>query len=182
MQRDLVFIDTETTGFSPGRHEIIDLWAVRTTPDLELISEAGGYVRPERIYTAHKRALYVNGYNPQKWEKGGQRSFAEVWKEARPVILGAQIVGSNPAFDIGFLNAAISRHCPHLEKPLMTRYAIDIATLAQPLKRRGVVSSVSLDVLTGHFGIDGDAHTARGDVYRTIEVYRRLMMGLRWVA
>ena len=174
--RDLVFIDTETTGLSPRRHEVIDIWARRVRADtLDLVAEAGGLVLPKRIDEADPEALAINGYDPDRWAAEA-RPWADVWAEVEPLIDGATIVAHNIAFDARMINAACIRDsCASI---VNHDAGIDTVDLAQPLKASGLVGSVSLDTLVGHFGIEIDgalAHSARGDVLRTVEVYRRLV-------
>jgi DNA polymerase-3 subunit epsilon len=170
---DLVFIDTETTGLDHERHEIIDLWARRVRfDDLSLVAEAGGLIQPLHIRTADRRALDVNRYSQERWDAEAG-SFLTVWLEVEPVMAGATVVGSNPRFDLDFLDAELRRR--GLRLPLF-RHPIDTCSLAHPLGRRGVVCSAALGVLVEALGVvvDASAHSAKGDVLRSVEVYRCL--------
>jgi DNA polymerase III subunit epsilon len=94
-----IFIDTETTGPSPGLHEIIEIgWAVD-----------GGEIRVARpkhtLNWADPAALKVNRY----FERDFHLSLT---KEDNPTALlveliqeldGAELVAANPAFDAAFL-------------------------------------------------------------------------------
>ena len=55
----VIFTDLETTGFKAGHHEIIEIGAVVTNSDLEIIDEINLKVIPTRIETASSRALEV---------------------------------------------------------------------------------------------------------------------------
>ena len=72
---NLAFIDVETTGFSPEKHEIIELAVVLAKqtpregkgPKLEIIQEKEWKIKPEHLETAEEQALRVNGYNEVDW-------------------------------------------------------------------------------------------------------------------
>lgn len=175
---DLVFLDTETTGLSPSRHEIIDIWAQRRRwGTLELVAEAGGLVEPAAIQRAEPRALRVNGFDSARWAAEA-RSWGAVWLEVEPLLEGyVTVVGSNPCFDLRFIEAQIYRTtCRSWAWP---RYIIDTAAIATPLRWQGLVTSCSLGALCEHLGVGAEdaAHSARGDVLRTVEVFRRLVGG-----
>src|SRR5258708_781182 len=66
-ERPIAFTDLETTGLSVIKHEIIEIGAVITNSDLEVIDEVDLKVHPRHIETAQARALEINGYTPDKW-------------------------------------------------------------------------------------------------------------------
>jgi len=171
----LAFLDVETTGLDPRRHEVIDIWVRRVVAgSLELVGEAGGLISPWHIHTADPEALRINGFDEERWEREGQQ-WHHVWPGVEPLLADAIIVGSNPSFDVGFIQIMCRRD--GLEAGVITRHAVDTASLAHPLVMAGDVRSGSLGALVEHFGVvvDEPAHTARGDVLRTVEVYRHLM-------
>ncbi len=184
-QRDLVFLDTETTGFKLNYHEVIDIWAIRMRPRLDghtislaPVAEAGGRVKPRHPHRAHPKALKVNGYTLNRW--ASSEPWSVVWNRVAPVVDDAIIVGSNPSFDVGFINAMLRREQGQPRR-LKTKYVVDTASIAHPLKLRGLVQSAGISGLVSFFHINTKGmpeHTARGDVLRTIEVYKRLM-GMR---
>ena len=58
---DLCFVDVETTGLDPVRHELIELAAVRVDRHtLEPLDHVSVKVRPERLADADPKALEVN--------------------------------------------------------------------------------------------------------------------------
>ena len=170
---DLAFFDTETTGLSPFTHEILEAWVLRVDRHtLDLIEEGGGKVAPTRFHTATPRALEINHFNRDVWDRLA-RPWSDVWDDIWPLLEGANIVGSNPRFDLGFLWCQNKRH--GISHDLRHGPVIDTRDLAKKLKRSGAVDSCSLDTLCRHFEITGHlAHSASGDCRRALEVYRRL--------
>lgn len=94
----LVYLDTETTGLDPDRHEVWELaYAVDDGP-----IHSG--VMFHSLRHADPKALAMNGY----WERT-KDAKPEVWADlengARFALEGATLVGANPAFDAAFLRA-----------------------------------------------------------------------------
>ena len=83
---NLAFIDTETTGLDPNKHEIIELAVVIARqvpregkgPSLEIIEECEWKIKPQRIELAEEAALRVNGYNEVDWMFAVDRKKAMV--------------------------------------------------------------------------------------------------------
>lgn len=177
--RNFVIVDTETTGFDPEHHEIIDLHAIEVHPsNLLIVREAGGRIKPHYPERMHTLAQQCNGYTPEKWQDA--RSFEEVSKEAWPLISGNIWVGCNPMFDVRFLRHAFIKD---RIDGLSTYHAvylyqvdpIDIKDYVEPLKKAGKIPNNKLDTICEYLRIDGfENHTARGDCLRTLEVLRRL--------
>lgn len=172
----IIWIDTETTGLDPRKHVIVDLWAAETNDLGEPTGwEAGGRVliSDADYLGASARALGVNGYDEEEWSATA-RSWAEVWADAEPLLSDewAIIGGHNVGFDLAFLRAKTGAALMHR--------TIDTCALARPLVWQGASRSAKLDDLCSALGIPGAAHTARGDVERTIALYRRLLAGLGW--
>jgi DNA polymerase III epsilon subunit-like protein len=168
---DLAFIDVETTGFSPKRHEVIDIWAVRTTPDLEPVAEEGGLVLPLHIEQADPRALAVAGFNSARWAKEA-KPFAEMWPLVELVVRGAVLVGHSISFDVRMIGGELRRAPWLLGLPVH----VPICTCKVARKLLPKAPDHKLDSLCTRLGVEveDDAHTARGDVYRTLGLYRKL--------
>lgn len=171
---DLVFVDVETTGWSPKRHEVIDIWALRTTELLEPIAEDGGLVLPEHIETAEPRTLEVARWDPGRWAREAQ-PWANVWERVQPVGHGAVVVGHNIGFDLRMINAMLERNGWH---PIQCE-PLDTCRMARKLLTNA--PNVKLDTLCEMYQIeppDGcPVHSAKGDVYRTLGLYKRLRFG-----
>ena len=94
----LVFIDTETTGLDPTRHEV---WEIAYAVDDAPIMSG---VLWHSLRNADPHALSLNGY----WERTAgvdARFCSDLEVGARRALEGATLVGANPAFDAAFLRA-----------------------------------------------------------------------------
>ncbi len=175
--RDLVFVDVETTGLDPKKHEIIEIAAIRRTFDRKLVAATSMKIRPSRLQDADLGALLVNGYSPKGWEEAGSllealtRFSAIVELADQP---GPILVGHNVGFDRSFIAAAYEAE--HLPPPAADYHSIDTASLAWSLCAQGLIERVKLEVVCDFFGISNEgAHGAWRDVERTIAVYDRLV-------
>jgi DNA polymerase-3 subunit epsilon len=171
--RSLLFVDVETTGLDPARNEIIELAAVRVHPQLLFVQrELVTRVRPQFPERCGLEAAALNGFDPEKWDDAPD--VYDVLKRYAPIAEGCVLVGHNIGFDKAFLTSGFRR--AGLEEPKMDHHVIDTASLAWPLVAVGALQSLSLATVCDALGISNEgAHSARRDVARTMEVYRRLM-------
>ncbi len=171
--RSLLFVDVETTGLDPIRHEIIELAAVRVHPTLLFVQrELTTRVRPQFPERCTEEAAALNGFDPEGWDDAPDLySALELYK---PIAEGCILVGHNVGFDREFLANAFRR--AGVEEPKLDHHVVDTASLAWPLVAVGALRSLSLGPVCDLLGISNEgAHGARRDVARTMEVYRRLM-------
>lgn len=174
-QRDLVFVDLETSGLDPEKHEILNLAAVRVRSDFsKVVGKVDRLVRLERPQDAEREALEVNRYNPQEWRQAVPArvalvEFGELMRPTEEVL----VIGHNAArFDWPFIRRGFER-----EKlvALDPKYVIDTGSLAWPLVAKGIVDSISLERLCSVYGISNvGAHRAMADVRRLMFLYAKL--------
>ena len=110
LERDLVFVDLETTGFDPDTHEILEIAAIRTTPDASTV--VGSFeclVLPEHIQSASPEALVINGYSEGEWAFDGVSLDLALDKFLNICFGGVTLVAHSATFDWGFLRAALTR-------------------------------------------------------------------------
>jgi DNA polymerase-3 subunit epsilon len=164
--KPLAFLDTETTGLTPGRHEVIEVAA--------LVGDRLYHwmVRPERLEDAEPKALEVNGYArfPERWE--GAKTMKEVGPEIMAALKGTVIVGHNVGFDLDMLNGHMRKVGlnPHLPYP-----KVDTVTLAYTRLVPLGLEKLSLDTIRAFLGWSKEgAHTAVKDVKDTERLYRLL--------
>lgn len=162
-----MYLDTETTGLDPSKHEIIELAiVVEEIPDDpnevgKIIQKWIRKIRPMHIETAHPKALEVNGYTPEAWE--GAATFAELAREIATMLAsGSILVGHNIKFDTRFLEAEFARLDLQVRIPY---HQIDTITLAYAAWNwSGKGPGLSLDKLRNHLGIATEgAHSALKD-------------------
>ena len=174
LERDLVFVDLETTGFNPDTQEILEIAAIRTTPDAVTIG--GRFERkvlPGNIQLADPQALLVNRYHPEHWLNHGVSIEIALEGFLNICFGGVTLVAHSATFDWGFLRAALTRKSLLAD---LDYHIICTASLAWPLVMRGEVVSPKLEALCTHFGISNEGqHSAMRDVERMLEVYRKLI-------
>lgn len=149
----LVYLDVETTGLDPRRHEVWEVaWAIEGNPIRSGVI-AHDLKRPDPA------ALRVNRY----LDRVGERDLrAELVFETDVVeaLAGATIVGANPAFDTAFLAARWKRAPWHHRLLDVEAYAMGALGWDRP---RGLAAIHAELVDFGH-AIPAPDHTAAGDV------------------
>lgn len=171
--RDLLFLDLETSHLDPDLGDIIEIAAVRTTPDLRAeVAVIDRKLQLERPLEASPEALAINGYSVEEWRHAIPRriAFLELLKIATDDVL---IVGQNPIFDLSHLRAKFKMESL---VPITPRYVIDTAAMAWPLVVKGHLHRMNLETLCSRYGIPNDgAHRAMADVRRLMHVYARML-------
>jgi DNA polymerase-3 subunit epsilon len=174
--KNLAFIDIETTGFDVERQEIIEIGGVIVKQvdgvPTDVVDEFEIKITPQRIEEADPEALAVNGYNEAAWMfavslEQGMQLFSEKTKDC-------VLVAHNVAFDYSFLAKAFSTTGV---KDQMFYAKIDTISFAlAKLGDNPEVTRFSLGFLCDYFGIENErAHTALADARATFEVYRKLL-------
>jgi len=175
--RKLVFLDVETTGFDPIKHEIVELGAVIVEPqgsyqNLKVLHELDIKVKPTRIEDADPGALRVNGYDEAQWMFA--HDLKEVMQELSAKAKGCSIVAHNISFDWSFIQRAYDvtgvENTMHYQK-------LDTLSMAFiKLRKDPDLSNLSLRALCEYFGVvNTNAHTALADTRATVEVFKGLM-------
>lgn len=168
MTTRLVYLDTETTGLDPTRHEVWEIaWAVDDQP----IKQA--FV-PHSTVSADPTALAMNGYH-DRCEDARVSRFMEDALYAD--LEGATVVGANPAFDTAFLSARWGEAPWHYRLIDVETFAMGALCLDRPIGLASIRQR-----LVDEFGvvIPEPDHTAAGDVATLRACYltlRRLYAG-----
>ena len=166
-----IVLDTETTGLSAkDGHRIIEIGAVEMI-NLSLTGQSLHlYINPEREIDAG--AQEVHGLSSEFL--ADKPVFADILTAFTDFIGDDVLVIHNAPFDIGFLNAELSR-CGH--PPLLMDRVVDTLPLARE-KYPG--AQASLDALCRRFGVDNshrDLHGALIDADLLAAVYVELQGG-----
>lgn len=172
--RPLAFIDVETTGLTPERHEVIEVAVVLQRRD-KTVEEWCTRVRPTRPEVAEPKALEVNGYaaHPERWADAPV--FSQVAAELAQRLEGAILVGHNISFDCAFLREEFLRCGSDFRVP---HRKLDTYTLAyEHLACKGL-DSLSLHAVCAFLGISNEgSHTALVDARRCRAVWNALVPG-----
>ncbi len=175
-----VVVDVETGGFDTKKDALLEIAAV-----LLEMNEAGELVRG-RTHAHHvepfqganldPKALEFNGIIPDhplrlaKPEKDALHSlFQPIRKAIREQSCNrAILVGHNPAFDLGFLNAAVSR-CEIKRNPFHPFSTFDTATLSGLALQQTVLARAV--TAAGLEWQESEAHSAIYDAEKTADLF-----------
>lgn len=184
--RDLLFVDVETTGLDETYHEIIEIAAIRLNSDMVEIGRVERKIIPMQIERADPQALEVNRYTKEGWLSA--EHIGTAMEDFTDLVTGKDIVlvGHNPQFDVKFIRASIRQlinlgyasglRCQKKIEEARFKYQIDTSSLAWPLVQSGFLENLKLITLCERFGISNEgAHRAMADVERAIKVYKALM-------
>jgi len=179
-RHNLAFIDLETTGLNPERHEIVEIGILLVKQiarpglpnELEVIDRLELKVKPEHLETADPEALRINGYNEAEWIFAV--SLDQAMKAVAEKTAEAIMVAQNIAFDWLFLEKAfVKTGVPNR----MNFRRLDLISMAlaktwgdTKLERYG------LQFLCEYYGVKNDkAHTALADIQATYEIFRKVV-------
>lgn len=189
-KRDLIVVDTETTGLDVDRHWVLEVAAINVTTGEEL------YFVPAlpsgALDSADGKALKINGY----FERGvyAYRMDAEktekYWRQLWAMLKGNTLAGSNPTFDAAMMNRSALWFAP-AAKPAYSSAALpepplnpspwhhrlaDLSAYAAGALGIYPTELPGLDVVARslHVEIDG-AHSALGDARATAACFKALI-------
>ena len=166
-----IALDTETTGLRPEEgHRVVELGCVELLNHIPTGRSLQLYFNPERPMDAG--ATRVSGITDDMLR--GKPKFAEQAQIFLDFIGDAPLVIHNAAFDMGFLNAELTRAGRDL---LLPERAIDTVLIA---RRKFPGSPASLDALCKRFGIDLSERVTHGallDAGLLAQVYLELCGG-----
>ncbi len=150
---DIAFIDTETGGLDPWKHDVIEVAVIRV--DARTLAEKARFasrVRP--TLPVNPSAAKINGYS----------------------VDDARWAGSNPGFDRRFLDAACKRADLRPLAPSTFRM-IDVSAMVEPMPYAGLMPRSGLDEIRAFLGMPTpkNAHRAESDADDALEAYRRLV-------
>src|SRR3989338_6738348 len=178
----LAFVDLETTGLDPFRHEIIEIGLVLAEQregisgkrDLAFLSEHEIRLKPEHIETADPKSLEVSKYHQRDWSKAVTQK--EGLEEISRLLGGAIFVAQNVAFDWAFLQKTCNEYGVILEGKVHY-HKLDLASMVfGKFYHESKLFKFSLREMTEYFGVTNqNAHTALADARATFEVCQKLL-------
>ena len=177
---NLAFIDTETTGTNPDKHEIIELAVIIAKqidrpgkgPKIEIIEQKEWKIKPQRIQDAEEQALRVNGYNEVDWMFAVD--LAPAMQEFAKITQSCTFVSHNLTFDYSFISRAFEK--TGVENNMHYAKLDTISIAFARLYDLPQATAFSLRRLCELFKIENSkAHTALADTRALVEVYKKLM-------
>lgn len=178
-----LFIDTETTGLTPGFHEVIEIGCVLTEPRLDLfgkeefveVSARAWRMHPTLPERAQAGAMRVNGYGTRDWSDAV--SHPQALRELAEYGKGSVFIAQNVTFDWNFLVEEGKRHGVPLAEGIFTR-KFDLMSMAFQYARTmdPQLKRFSLSAMCEHFGVKNSAaHEALSDARAAFAVFKRLV-------
>lgn len=175
-----VVVDVETAGFNADTDALLEIAAVTLRMDddgrLRRSQTVSCHVEPFPGANLEQRALEFTGidpYNPFRMAKKEKEAldhiFAPIHEEVK--VQGcsrAILVGHNPFFDLGFINAAIAR-TNYKKSPFHRFSSFDTATLGGLAYGQTVLAKAC--AAAGVEFDSGQAHSAIYDTERTAELF-----------
>ena len=176
----LAFVDLETTGLNPHKHEIIEIGVViaRQTGNpeqaLEVVEEFEIQVKPAHIELADPDALRVNQYHKRSWERAIPMADAAVILEQK--LKGCVFIAQNVVFDCSFLQSAFHKLGKSFDNVIYYQ-KMDIASIAFGAKYDDPkLARYTLRELSEYFQVKNvAAHTALSDTRVAFEITNKLL-------
>lgn len=165
-----IVLDTETTGLDPGEgHRIVEIGALEMVNHMATGRNCHIYINPER---GVEDSVEVHGLTDEFLSD--KPVFSKVVDEFLDFIEDSPLVIHNASFDMGFINAELSKLG---RDPIPMERAIDTLAMA---RKKYPGSRVSLDALCNRLEIDNshrNLHGAMVDADLLAEVYIELLGG-----
>lgn len=170
MTRRIVFVDVETTGLDPRRHEVWEIATVERSGPARLWYPE---LNRQKWGQADPTALEISGF----WQRreSSPQSPREVAALLSDWLGGVTFAGANPAFDDAFLSEFVRRH----QYPVTWHHRL----LDVPVYVAGALGlepGLSLSEAAEAVGIDVsgyERHTALGDARLVRDVYQAVREG-----
>jgi DNA polymerase III alpha subunit (gram-positive type) len=149
LEKDLCFVDVETTGVVFGFHEVIEVGAIRTTPDANtILAKFNKRMRPNFPERMSARAQEVNGFLATEWEHSSEHA-EDVWSEFSKFANNCVPVAHNPGFDRSFVTLGAAS--VGIARLGLDYHWIGTESLAWPLFVNRDIADLSLDGICEHF-------------------------------
>jgi len=181
-----VVIDVETAGFNADKDALLEIAAViigmDDTGKLYQGEACAAHVEPFKGANLDEKALAFNGidpWHPFRMALPESEALEKIFESVEHALQDtgcsrAILVGHNPFFDLGFLNAAVNR-CK-LKSPFHAFSSFDTATLGALAYGQTVLARIVQTA--GLEWNDDEAHSAVYDTERTAALFCEIMN--RW--
>lgn len=181
IDRDLFFVDTETTGLDHNFHEILQVAVIKTSSDGKEIREKySARLKPRFPDRIDPKAAAVNGYKAEDYTNSTCAPPEEVAKKLIRLSNGCIPVGQNVKFDLAFLTAFFLQTGGL--RPTWHYHSLDTMNLAWPFFIARKIDYFNLDTLCDYFRVERPkVHNAIADIEATHEVFLKLLDQLQVV-
>lgn len=171
-----IFLDTETTGLDAANGDrLLEIGCIEML-DRRYTEGPGGrfhhYVNPQR--SSHPDALRVHGITDAFL--ADKPLFADIAQDFLAFVTGAELVIHNASFDVGFIDAELTR----LKLPPLRQHVLRITDSLLLAREQFPGKANSLDALCKRLEVDNtgrDLHGALLDAGLLAEVYIRMTRG-----
>ena len=148
-----IVLDTETTGLDPATGDrIVEIGCVELDNHIPSGNTFHVYINPERRMP--KAAFDVHGLSDEFL--ADKPKFADIAADFAAFIRDARLIIHNASFDIGFLNAELTRA---KFEPIPLHAVVDTLDLA---RRKHPGAQNSLDALCNRYGVDSSHRHLHG--------------------
>lgn len=183
----LVFVDCETTGLDPARHEVYEVALIRCDDDGHTKNDRYFWLEPSQLHLADARALQVGRYYQRRDDiystRDERRFLSEQDRYTAAIEIasfteGCHLIGANPSFDAGFITAFLRRNgaAPAWHHRLIDIESLAIGLIVEIAAAGSIGRPRSLsDICEALDILRPDAHTARADCVQTKTAYFKLM-------
>lgn len=172
-QRNLIFLDIETTGLEVQKHEIIEIGALKVAPKkpFKILRQLDIKVQPKHIERASQDALKINGYSKKEWQDAV--SLRSALRQLDMFAQDGILVGYNVSFDWAFLDCAyfsLGKQDPFYY------HRLDVMPMAYiKLFPKRSLKRFSLGEVSNYFKIQQDVkHRALDDAKTTYLIFKQL--------
>lgn len=168
-----IVLDTETTGLEPSLgHRVIEIACVEVVNRRVTDRNYHQYLNADR--DSDPGALQVHGLTSEFLRD--KPRFREIAREFLEFIAGSELIIHNAPFDIGFLNAELTR----IDLPSLTTHVAGVTDSLRLAKDLHPGKRNNLDSLCERYGIDNSSRTLHGallDARLLAEVYLAMTRG-----
>ena len=165
MMNDLIYLDTETTGLDPEKHDVWEIaWAVNDVPVEERILV-------HSLKAAEYKALEMNGYFYRHAGALPRSDGPWVDLDVRKILEGNTLVCANPTFDRMFLRKRWGLEPYHYRSIDVESVALGVLQLDRPKGLKDIAEALR----KLGYAISVPDHSAAKDV----EVLRECFIALR---
>lgn len=172
-ERNLAFLDIETTGLNLD-HEIIEIGVLRASqPDFKIIEEFDLKIKPHHLEMADPDALSLVGYNETEWQDAIELKGALEILETK--CRGDILIGENFTFDWARLEKAFFEN-GH-PAPAFYYHRMDVKSMIYyKFYNDSHVRDFTLSEVCRYLGIErGRLHRGLDDARAIYEVFKKIM-------